>query len=348
MKNILRTLFILLLAFALVACSSTPNDEPTKDPQEETPSTEASGTLTVYSPHPAETINLVIQEFEEQSGIKVELVAAGTGELLKRVESESSNPLGDVLWGGGAESLASFADFFEGYKSPELANIDSKYYDANHLWIGESPLPMVIMYNTNLVSEEDAPTSWKDVLNPVFKGKIAMADPAKSGSAYTILATMLTAYGDENDGWDFIREFYANLDEKVLSSSSGVYKGVADGEYSIGLTLEKEAIKYVNSGSPVKIVYPEEGTSAVPDGVAIIKGAKNLENAQKFVDFVLSQETQDLMAKQLSRRSIRNDVDSPEGLGPLGDIKLVDYDFEWASSDKEAVLEQWKNIVIGR
>lgn len=348
MKNILRTLFILLLAFALVACSSTPNDEPTKDPQEETPSTEASGTLTVYSPHPAETINLVIQEFEEQSGIKVELVAAGTGELLKRVESESSNPLGDVLWGGGAESLASFADFFEGYKSPELANIDPKYYDANHLWIGESPLPMVIMYNTNLVSEEDAPTSWKDVLNPVFKGKIAMADPAKSGSAYTILATMLTAYKDENDGWDFIREFYANLDEKVLSSSSGVYKGVADGEYSIGLTLEKEAIKYVNSGSPVKIVYPEEGTSAVPDGVAIIKGAKNLENAQKFVDFVLSQETQDLMAKQLSRRSIRNDVDSPEGLGPLGDIKLVDYDFEWASSDKEAVLEQWKNIVIGR
>lgn len=348
MKNILRTLFILLLAFALVACTSAPNDEPTKDPQEETPSTEASGTLTVYSPHPAETINLVIQEFEEQSGIKVELVAAGTGELLKRVESESSNPLGDVLWGGGAESLASFADFFEGYKSPELANIDPKYYDANQLWIGESPLPMVIMYNTNLVSEEDAPTSWKDVLNPVFKGKIAMADPAKSGSAYTILATMLTAYKDENDGWDFIREFYANLDEKVLSSSSGVYKGVADGEYSIGLTLEKEAIKYVNSGSPVKIVYPEEGTSAVPDGVAIIKGAKNLENAQKFVDFVLSQETQDLMAKQLSRRSIRNDVDSPEGLGPLGDIKLVDYDFEWASSDKEAVLEQWKNIVIGR
>lgn len=348
MKNILRTLFILLLAFALVACTSAPNDEPTKDPQEETPSTEASGTLTVYSPHPAETINLVIQEFEEQSGIKVELVAAGTGELLKRVESESSNPLGDVLWGGGAESLASFAEFFEGYASPELANIDPKYYDANHLWIGESPLPMVIMYNTNLVSEEDAPTSWKDVLNPVFKGKIAMADPAKSGSAYTILATMLTAYKDENDGWDFIREFYANLDEKVLSSSSGVYKGVADGEYSIGLTLEKEAIKYVNSGSPVKIVYPEEGTSAVPDGVAIIKGAKNLENAQKFVDFVLSQETQDLMAKQLSRRSIRNDVDSPEGLGPLGDIKLVDYDFEWASSDKEAVLEQWKNIVIGR
>lgn len=362
MKNLLKVLLTLILAFALVACSSEPTQptEPETDETVETDETDetvdtdepvepsGTGTLTVYSPHPAETINLVIQEFEEKSGIKVELVAAGTGELLKRVESENDNPLGDVLWGGGAESLASFAQYFEAYESPELANIDSKYYDANHQWIGESPLPMVIMYNTNLVAEEDAPTSWQDVLNPNFKGKIAMADPAKSGSAYTILATMLTAYKDENEGWDFIRDFYANLDEKILSSSSGVYKGVGDGEYSIGLTLEKEAIKFVNSGAPVKIVYPEEGTSAVPDGVAIIKGAKNLDNAKTFVDFVLSQETQDLMAKQLSRRSIRSDVDSPEGLGPLDDIKLVDYDFEWASTDKETVLEQWKNIVIGR
>lgn len=357
MKNLFKVLLSLLLVFSLVACATETNNDPVDpdpgvetdpDSEDDQSSDSGSDTLTVYSPHPAETINLVIQEFEEQTGIKVEIVAAGTGELLKRVESESDNPLGDVLWGGGAESLASFAEYFDAYESPELENIDPQYYDENHQWIGESPLPMVIMYNTNLVAEEDVPTSWQDVLNPNFKGKIAMADPAKSGSAYTILATMLTAYQDENDGWDFIRDFYENLDGKVLTSSSGVYKGVGDGEYSIGLTLEKEAIKYVNSGAPVEIVYPEEGTSAVPDGVAIIKGATNLENAKTFVDFVLSQETQDLMAQQLSRRSIRGDVDSPEGLGPLGDIKLVDYDFEWASSDKEEVLEQWKNIVIGR
>ncbi len=213
---------------------------------------------------------------------------------------------------------------------------------------GESALPMVILYNTDLVPEDVEITSWKDVLKPEFKGQIAMADPSKSGSAYTILATMLTAYKDQNDGWDFIKDFYNNLDGKVLTSSSAVYKGVADGEYAVGLTLEKKAITYVLSGAPVKIVYPSEGTSAVPDGVAVIKNAKNTENAKKFIDFVLSKDIQTLMSSELSRRTVRNDIDAPEGLGPMSDIKFVDYDFEWASSSKEDVLNKWKDVIIGK
>lgn len=336
MKRIIRSLAIVLLATVLTACSGGSNNEGEK-----------SNTLTVYSPHPAETINLIVKEFKEKTGIEVDVVAAGTGELLKRVESEDGRPLGDVLWGGGAESLASYAQYFEAYKSPELENIDAKYYDKDYRWIGESPLPMVIMYNTNLVSEEDAPKGWSDILNPKFKGQIAMADPAKSGSAYTIMATMVEAYGQGETGWKFIRDFYANLNGKILTSSSGVYKGVGDGEYAIGLTLEKEAIKYVLSGAPVKVVYPSEGTSAVPDGVAIIKDAKNMDNAKKFVDFVLSKDAQEIMSKELSRRSIRNDAKAPEGLEALDTIKLVNYDFNWAAEEKDANLQKWKDIVIG-
>lgn len=341
MKKIISFTLSLCLLASFAGCAKTEEKQ-----VEQTANSSAA--LTIYSPHPAETINLVVKEFEQTSGIKVEIVAAGTGELLKRVESEKDNPLGDILWGGGAESLQAYAEYFTPYKSPELADVDAKYYDSQCRWIGESPLPMVIMYNTNLVPESQAITAWKDILKPEFTGKIAMADPAKSGSAYTILATMLTAYKSENDGWDFIKKFYDNLEGKILSSSSAVYKGVADGEYSVGLTLEKEAIKYVNSGSPVKIVYPSEGTSAVPDGVAIIKGTKNLENAKKFVDFVLSKKTQALMSKQLSRRSIHNDVESPKGLGPLNEIKLVDYDFKWASEEKDTILKHWKDILIGK
>lgn len=339
MKKLIRVALIGMVSIALAACSSSGNNDSSKE----------SKTLTLYSPHPAETINLIVKEFQDKTGIAVNVVAAGTGELLKRVESEDGNPLGDVLWGGGAESLASYTDYFEAYNSPELANIDSKYYDPEFKWIGESPLPMVIMYNTNLVSESDAPTSWEDVLNPKFKGQIAMADPAKSGSAYTIMATMVQAFGkDDGKGWEFMKQFYNNLDGKILSSSSGVYKGVADGEYALGLTLEKEAIKYVLNGAPVKIVYPTEGTSAIPDGVAIIKGAVNMDNAKKFVDFVLSADTQKIMSDELSRRSIRNDAQAPEGLEPLGSIKQVEYDFNWAAKEKEAILQKWKDIVVGQ
>lgn len=339
MKKLAKVLMITILALSLVACGGNGGEDNNSEADE--------NTLTVYSPHPAETINLVVDEFKNETGINVDVVAAGTGELLKRIESEKDNPLGDILWGGGAESLATYTEFFEPYESSELEAIDSKYYAEDNRWTGESPLPMVLFYNTELVDEADAPKGWEDILNPKFKGQIAMADPAKSGSAYTILATMVQAFGkDDGQGWEFIEDFYDALDGKVLSSSSSVYKGVADGEYAVGLTLEKAAIPYVLSGAPVEIVYPEEGTSAVPDGGAIISGAKNAENAKTFLDYVLSKEVQELMASEVSRRSVRSDATAPEGLGDLSEIKLIDYDFDWAANDKEEILQKWKDIMI--
>ena len=110
----------------------------------------------------------------------------------------------------------------------------------------------VCMYNKNLVSEADAPKGWKDLLNPKWKGKIAFADPAKSGSAYTLLCTMITAFGkDDGKGWEFIKALYANLDGKIQGSSSNSYKMVADGEYCIGLTQEKSVQNYLIAGANV-------------------------------------------------------------------------------------------------
>jgi iron(III) transport system substrate-binding protein len=310
---------------------------------------EKAKTVTVYSSHPAEAMNAGIKEFQEKTGIKVDTVAAGTGELLKRIQSENGNALGDVIWGGGADSLSAYSQYFEKYTTTEIAAVDPKYVDANGYWTGESPLPMIIMYNKNLVAEKDVPTGWADLLDAKWKGKIAYADPAKSGSAYTILCTVLTAFVKEKEnGWDFVRKFVANLDGKLIGSSSGVYKGVADGEYSLGLTLEKEAIKYINSGAAVGLVYPKEGTSAVPDGIAIIKGAKNLENAKAFVDFILSKDCQTMMSTKIGRRPSRTDVEPPVGFRPLSELKLVDYNFRKASTQKDAVMSMWKNIIVGK
>lgn len=336
----LKLLSVLIIVSALVATTGLVHVQA---------KTDQSKVVTVYSPHPTEAINLGVKEFQQKTGITVQLVAAGTGELLKRIEAEAANPMCDVLWGGGAESLQAFSKYFQPYTSKATAAVDKKYKDPKHYWTGESPLPMVIMYNKKLVPENAVPKGWADLLHPTFKGKIAYADPVKSGSSYTILATMITAFGkDNNKGWDFIRKFVKNLDGKILGSSSSVYKGVADGEYAVGLTLEKEAIKYVNAGANVGIVYPSEGTSGVPDAVAIVKGAKNLANAKKFVDFVLSKECQTIMANEMSRRPSRSDLPAPKGLPDMSKIKMVDYDFNWAATEKENILKKWKDIVIGK
>ena len=368
MKKIIAICLTLVLTIAFVGCGSEEKttDETTQVTDEksgtdteqtetvaeggsEEQSPESTDSLVIYSPHKADMINPIVKEFQEATGIKVEIVAAGTGELLKRIESESDNPLGDIMWGGGAESLNAFGQYFAPYESPEIENIDEKFVSKEYLWTGTSPLPMVIMYNKNLVAPEDVPQAWEDLLDPMWKGKIAYADPTRSGSSFTILATMLEAHKDRgDDGWAFINEFYQNLDGKLTSGSSGVYKGVADGEYAVGLTLEKTAMEYVNAGAEVGIVYPADGTSAAPDGIALIKGAKNEENAKKFFDFALTAKTQKFVFDNFASRPARDDVEMGDNMPKMEDIKLVDYQLEWVSDNKDAIVGKWKDIVIGK
>lgn len=357
MKKLLSALLaVTLIAGTFAGCgSSTSSSTAASESQSKAEASQAAASqaagskhVSVYSPHPADPLNAGIKEFQEKTGITVDLVAAGTGELLKRIEAESANPLCDVFWGGGADSLAAYSKYFDTFTPAEMSNIDKTYVSTDGLWTGESPLPMVLMYNKKLVSESDVPKGWGDLTSDKFKGKIAYADPAKSGSSYTILCTMLTAFGkDDGKGWDFIKKFVANLDGKILGSSGDVYKKVSDGEYSVGLTLEKEAIKYVQAGADVGIVYPSEGTSSVPDGIAIVKGCANKENAEAFANFVLSKECQAMMANDFGRRPVRLDTDPPKGLPVMKDIKLVDYDFSWASSQKTEIMEKWKEVVVG-
>ena len=310
---------------------------------------EYSGTLTIYSPHDADPLNAGVKGFEAKyPNVKVEVVADGTGNLLNRIKAESAAPEADILWGGGADSLAAYKDYFQSYKPSCIDLIDPSLYDPDCLWIGESPLPMVFLVNTDMVAEEDIPQSWKDLADPKWEGKIAIADPASSGSAYTQLNTMLMIYGKVDDdyaaGWDFVRSLIKNL--VVQSGSSAAHKNVDSGEYPIGITLEKAAVQYDLENGHLKMIYPTDGTSAVPDGIAIVKDCKNLELAQLFVEYALSAECQTAQNADYGRRPIRSDV-TPVGLEPLSSITLMDYNFDYAGANKADIVEKWQDVIVG-
>ena len=306
------------------------------------------GTVVVYSPHDADPLNAGVNLFmEKYPNVKVEVVAAGTGELCNRIAAETANPIADVLWGGGADSLAAFKEYFEPYVCANDEFIGAAYKDPDGLWIGESPLPMVIFYNKDLIEKDGLtiPETWEDLTKPEWKGKIAYCLPSKFGSAYTQLCTMILGHGGKEDGWDFIKKLYDNLDGKIVDSSGKCHKMVADGEFYVGLTLEKAAVQYKDDPS-VGFVYPKDGTSAVPDGVALVKGCPNEENAKLFIDFVTSKECQTEQSENWGRRPVRSDMEVGEGMAKLEDIPLVDYDFDWAANEKEAIIEHFNDIMV--
>ncbi|NLM35554.1 MAG: extracellular solute-binding protein, partial [Clostridiales bacterium] len=264
---------------------------------------------------------------------------------LKRVEAEGDNPMGDILWGGSLSTLEPKKEYFEKYKSVNEEFVYDEYKNEDGTITRFSVIPSVIMVNKNLIGDIKI-EGYEDLLNPALKGKIANADPTKSSSSFEQIVNQLYAMGngDPEKGWDYVAKLTKNLDGKLLSGSSAVYKGVGDGEYTVGLTFEEVAVKYVKDGAPVEIVYPKEGTIAKPDGVVIIKNAKNMENAKKFIDYVTSKEAQDLIVNELNRRSVRKDVGPAAGLKTLEEIKLIQDDEKWVNDNKQAIMDKYKEI----
>jgi iron(III) transport system substrate-binding protein len=304
------------------------------------------GQVVVYTAAQSTIVQAVGPMFEKKTGIKVQFVEAGTGEVLKRAQAEKANPLGDVFWALAAEPLAANADLLEPYTVADDAKINAIYKKgmAGGRVNPNNVTPMVIVYNKKLVSEAEAPKTWKALADPKWKDKIAYAAADKSGSSYTILATLLTVFGENDAGWKVVEDIMRNA--KILPSSSRVPKGVADGEYHAGLTYEDAAMRQVAGGAPVGVIYPQDGTSIPPDGNALIKGAKHPKAARLFLDYVVSKEVMDLLAEKFSLRSARVDVNPPKGFVPLTEIKAVPYDMEWAGKNYAAFVKKWQDIIV--
>lgn len=299
--------------------------------------------LVIYTSHKEEVWRPIVREFEERTGIWVDVVTGGSNELLERVKWESEAPEADVMFGGGVDNLESYSEYFAPYVCAEHDRLAPQYCDEDNLWTPFSALPVVLIYNPKLVTSGEL-TGWESLLSGEFRGKIAFADPAVSGSCYTALVTMLCALDAPRE--ETLRRFAGNLDGRLLSGSGDILDSVADGTDRVGITLEETARKRINAGENLRMIYPVEGTSAVPDGCAVIRGAKHEKNAQKFIDFAVSHDVQTLLQQdEFSRRCVRTDIEPPAQLTRLDKLELLDYDVAWASGEHEAILELWQSCL---
>lgn len=327
----LKLLLAALLLAGLTACGAERTETAACAPAE-------SRRLVIYTPHKEEVYRPIVKEFEQRTGIWVDVVAGGTNELLERVREEADSPRADVMFGGGVESLESCRDCFTPYTCAQAEEIQDQFRDPDALWTPFSALPVALIYNTKLVREGQV-SRWADLLSPELRGRIAFADPAVSGSSFTALVTMLGAVGGDED--ETLRRFAENLDGRQLEGSGDVLSSVAGGTDLVGVTLEETALKRIAAGDNIALVYPAEGSSCVPDASALIRGAAHADNAKRFLDFTVSREVQQLLTEEFCRRSVRGDVEPAPEMTPLADIPMADYDVDRASERRDALLMSW-------
>lgn len=329
---------VLLLMTVLVACGNESSSKKTAKKEDKT--------LVVYSPNSENIVNTLIPMFEDETGIKVELVSAGTGELLKRISSEKDKPYADVMFGGLNKSKLTDENLFEKYTSKNDAEMLDGHKNIDGVLTPYITDGSNILVNTDLIGDIKI-DSYEDLLNPKLKGKIAAADPASSSSAFAQLTNQLLAMGGDYEaakGWDYVGDLIDNLDGKVANGSGAVHKGVADGEYTVGLTYEDPSASYVRDGAPVKVVYPKEGSVYLDASLAIIKNAKHTENAQKFIDFMTSKEAQDVFGNDLTNRPLRKDAKIGAHMTPLKDIKILEEDEDYVQKNKDKIVKQYTTL----
>jgi len=302
--------------------------------------------IVIYTSNDATLNKLAAAEFTKATGIPADVVSAGSGVVIKRVETEKDRPQGDIVWGISRSLLQTNAQYFDSYASQHKNAIPAEYRDPQDRWIGTNLHLLVVLQNTKSVPEAQGPKSWDDLTAAKWKGNIAFTDPQNSGSAYSNVTLLVDMWGGGNAGWDKTTKLIANT--KMLNRSSLVFQGVGNGEYGLGISLEYAGYLWANNGAPVKTIYPSDGTIAQMEGVAVIKNGPNTAGARQFVDYVNRKDVREMILKETFRRPARQDLDLPNLPGKmpkLADIKIVKYDEAGWTAKRGETLEKIKEVI---
>ncbi len=314
----------------------------------------AAEKVTLYCSAQEDWCQVMARGFEEETGIKVNMTRKSSGETFAQIKAESSNPKGDVWWGGTGDPHLQAAE--EGLTVPYVSPMRSELWDwsisqataAGDRTIGIYSGALGFGYNTELLAAAGLPEPkcWKDLIKPVYKGQVQMANPNSSGTAYTTLATIVQLFG-EDGGFDFMKKLHANINQYTKSGSAPI-KAAARGETTIGIVFMHDAVKQAVSGFPIKVVAPCEGTGYEIGSMSLIKGGRNPENAKKFYDWALRADVQSLAltVKAFQVPSNKNAKTSPSA-PDLASIKLIDYNFKLygSSAERKRLLKKWDDEV---
>ncbi len=254
--------------------------------------TTGSGKVTVYMPSPAGLADKLAEGFTAKTGIEVEQFQGTTGEILARLEAEQANPIADVVilasWSDGLSMKADGQ--LESYTPAEADKIVEGWVDADNTLFGYSASAVGVIYNTTVFPEINA--DWEELGNAEYKDQLAIPDPEKSGACKDFIAGYVT-----NNGWGAIEAMAAN-GMTVPGANKAALEAVTTGEVgALVAGVDYNAYSSKAKGEPIDIYYPAGGTIVNPRPAMILKTAPNMDNAKAFIDYLFSDEAQQLVAK---------------------------------------------------
>ncbi len=303
--------------------------------------------LTVYTAVEAEDLKKYAERFnEDYPDIEIKWVRDSTGIVTAKLLAEKDNPQADVVWGLAATSLMLLKNegMLEPYAPKGLDRLDPRFRDTAEppSWVGMDAWVAALCFNT--VEAErlglPKPASWQDLLDPVYKGHIAMPNPNSSGTGFLDVSSWLQLFGEE-EGWAYMDALHENIGAYTHSGSKPC-KQAAQGEVPIGVSFAFRAARLKEEGAPIEVIIPEEGIGWDMEATAIVKGTDKLDAAKTLVDWSVSEKANQMYNEGYAVVAIPELAQPVKFFPESIQAKMIDNDFDWAASNRERILAEWQ------
>src|SRR6185436_7688118 len=272
--------------------------------------------LIIYTPHGQDMLRDFVARYKQvHPEVNVQFLDMGSREVLERVRAERNRPQADLWWGAAHTTFQQAAEenLLTPYHPSWADKVPDYARDAQERWYGTYQTPEVIVYNSDAVKAEEAPKDWDDVLDPKWRDKVLIRNPNPSDSMRAIFGAMIWRFykdtGTPDAGYDWLRKLDANVHEYTADGTLLMQKLVRrEGLLSLW-NLPDVWIYKEQKGFHVGYVFPASGAPVITDGIAIVRGAPNEEEAKRFYEFVTTPENLVLAAKKYYRVPVRTDID---------------------------------------
>lgn len=308
-----------------------------------------AGEITVYSSLEDDEIADYLKVAKKDlPDVKVHVLRLSTGDLGARILAEKSNPKHDVIWGWAVTNMLNpdIQAMLEPYKVKGSDVLPKQFKADDNKWFAATGYMAAFCVNTERLKKKKLPmpTSWKDLLNPVYKGELIMPNPNSSGTGYLQIASILQGQG-EDKGWEFLKALDPNMGQYIKSGSKPC-KLTRAGEYSVGASFAFIAMKSIKEGYPIKMVIPSEGSGYELEASALMVSSKNKADAKKFLDWTLSANAAEQYGKFKAIVTIPGTKLSADAkaAGLPADVSSVLYsmDFVESAKNRSRILKTWR------
>jgi iron(III) transport system substrate-binding protein len=308
--------------------------------QDATAADNRSGTVRIYVSLATSAMTRLVAAMNKHfPNLKIDFVRAGSVETVKRfvAERQAGRIGADLIHGADPGGFEYFAQ--KGWLDPRLAALPltrdyrEGFFDPKAGWVALRATGIALMYNTKLVSKDALPKTWRELIEPKWKSRIAISDPTRAGSSFSHLYAMWKMYGA-----DYLDKFARN-DVFVAGDGTATRDAIANGERDIAPVSEYDAFTFEKEGRPVGVDWVDDGTIMLPAPLGLVKGSPNSENALALAEYMLSRAGQELITDIILSWSARRDVKAPGGKPELDSIKLATFDWEKAASEKGQLLD---------